>query len=333
LFRKRGRLSNRALERTAASYALAVAAQRERWAPEGREGRVPDETAIVAKPIDAVGQLYQRRALEALPILVRQAWSGQPIYYWEIARELGMTNPRNMNYVLGSVGTSLRNLSKRWNEPIPPLQVLAINVGDNLPGEGFAEFTFDSEAFRRASPYVRRRLVEALTAQVRAFPRWRDVLAEFGAPVPRAESLEQLLPRDVRAAFGGRGESEAHRLFKKFVADHPAHVEVFATTVPPDVEYCLPSGDAVDVLFTTRTSIVAVEVKSQLSPEADLLRGIFQCVKYRAILDAVGAIEQRELATKAVLAIEGCLPESLRTIATTLGVPVFENLGLRPDAV
>jgi hypothetical protein len=288
---------------------------------------VADQTAVVAKPIDPSGELYQRRALQALPILVRQAWAGQPIYYGEIANELGMTNPRNMNYVLGSVGTSLRILSERWNEPIPPLQVLAINVGENLPGEGFAEFTADSEAFRRATPYVRRRLVEALTAQVRAFPRWRDVLTEYGATPPPAEPLDRLLPPDVRSAFGGQGESESHRLFKQFVASHPEHVDALSISTAPDVEFCFPSGDAVDVLFTTRTHVIAVEVKSRLSSDADLLRGIFQCVKYRALLDAITTIEQRELATRALLAIEGSLPKSLRTIATTLGVPVFEHLG------
>jgi hypothetical protein len=46
-------------------------------AAEPRQSRVPDKNARVAKPIDAAGELYQRRALEALPI----------------AGELGMTNP------------------------------------------------------------------------------------------------------------------------------------------------------------------------------------------------------------------------------------------------
>src|SRR5436190_337169 len=126
-----------------------------------------NETAVVAKPIDETGELYQRRALRALPILVRQAWAGRPIYYGEIAQELGMPNPRNMNYVLGSVGTSIQNLSAKWNERIPPLQVLAINVSAGLPGEGFAEFTNEPDAFKRAPLYQRRRMIEALTAQVR----------------------------------------------------------------------------------------------------------------------------------------------------------------------
>ena len=87
-----------------------------------------DETAIVAKPIDAAGELYQQRALRALPILVRQAWAGRQIYYGEIARELDMANPRNMNYVLGSVGTSLQILSDKWKERIPPQEGATVSA-------------------------------------------------------------------------------------------------------------------------------------------------------------------------------------------------------------
>src|SRR5687768_120352 len=102
-------------------------------------------TAGASKPIDPNGELYQQRAFRALPVLVRQAYAGQTIYYSEIARELSMENPRNMNYVLGAIGTSLRQLSAEWNEPIPPIQAIVINKADELPGEGFAEFAPDPE--------------------------------------------------------------------------------------------------------------------------------------------------------------------------------------------
>lgn len=290
-----------------------------------------DETAIVAKPIDPAGELYQQRALRALPILVRQAWAGRQIYYGEIARELDMANPRNMNYVLGSVGTSLQILSDKWKERIPPLQVLAINVSADLPGEGFAEFTTDPEAFKKAPLYQRRRTIDALTAQVRAYPRWRDVLAELGAQVPAARSLDELLPPAERIVLGGQGESEQHRQFKLFVAGHPELVKVTALTAPAAVEHCFPSSDAVDVLFTSRTTMVAVEVKSLLSGECDILRGLFQCVKYRALLDAVVAVEQHEVATRSVLALQGAFPESLRILATTLGIEVFDRVGAHEE--
>ena len=45
-------------------------------------------------------KLYVQRARIALPILVRQAKNGECIFYSNLAEEIGMPNPRNLNYVL-----------------------------------------------------------------------------------------------------------------------------------------------------------------------------------------------------------------------------------------
>ena len=61
-------------------------------------------------------KLFQRRALEALPLLVRQAKASQWIHYSGLASELKMPNPRNLNYVLGALGRELELLSSRWDK-------------------------------------------------------------------------------------------------------------------------------------------------------------------------------------------------------------------------
>jgi hypothetical protein len=68
-----------------------------------------DTTAQIAEPI-AGDKLYQHRARLALPLLVRQAEAGKPIIYSDLAEELGMPNPRNLNYPLGSIGSTIENL-------------------------------------------------------------------------------------------------------------------------------------------------------------------------------------------------------------------------------
>ena len=88
--------------------------------------------SITTKPIDQEGVLYQRRAFSALPLLVRQAEAGQTIHYEHLTRELGMPNPRNLNYVLGSIGTSLRNLGQLWGQEIPAVQALVTNKASGL---------------------------------------------------------------------------------------------------------------------------------------------------------------------------------------------------------
>ena len=92
-------------------------------------------TAKISAPISG-DKLYQERARAALPLLVRQAQAGAPIFYSDLAEELGMPNPRNLNYVLGSIGQSMELLSKSWKEKVPPIQCLVINKATGLPGEG-----------------------------------------------------------------------------------------------------------------------------------------------------------------------------------------------------
>ena len=78
-------------------------------------------------------QEYQLRAQRALPILVRQAISGKPIFYQHLADELGMSNPRTLNFPLGSVGQTLIELGHTWQEEIPPIQCLVVNQSHSTP--------------------------------------------------------------------------------------------------------------------------------------------------------------------------------------------------------
>lgn len=281
-----------------------------------------DSTASLSRPIDPAGSLYQRRALDALPILVRQALAGQTIYYSEIAEELGMPNPRNMNFVLGAVGTSMVALRKQWSEPVPPIQALVINRATDLPGEGFSAFAPDPEAYRNAPLRVKRQLAQGLLAHVFAYQRWDDVLAHFGLVPAAAPDLGALSTLADRRRLRGAGESAEHIALKQRIGDSPSLAGIPDRVVHVTVEYAFASADTVDLLIETRTELWAVEVKSQISDDPDLLRGIFQCVKYRALLDAESAVERRTKDTRVVLATERLLPPVLRRIALTLGVPV-----------
>jgi len=139
------------------------------------------QTAKVAEPISG-DQLYQERARRAFPLLVRQAEAGQPIFYSDLAEELGMPNPRNLNYPLGSIGQTLRDLGKEWNEQIPPLQCVVINKHDRLPGEGIGWFLTDKDDFSSLSLAQKRKIVGVALARVFAYPRWREVLSTLSLP-------------------------------------------------------------------------------------------------------------------------------------------------------
>lgn len=279
-------------------------------------------TAKISFPISG-DKLYQERAREALPLLVRQAKASAPIFYSDLAGELGMPNPRNLNYVLGSIGQSMELLSKSWKEKVPPIQCLVVNRTTGLPGEGIGWFLVKKEEFKSLPLRQKRAIVEAELQHVFAYPRWVEVLA--------ALSLAEVgydFSASVSAASGGfgGGEGAGHKALKLFVASHPEIVGLPANSGKGVNEFALPSGDCLDVSFQHRKLWVAVEVKSTISSEADIARGLFQCIKYRAVVEAVQVATARPQSARAVLVLEGKLPQSLVVLRNLLGVEVVEGV-------
>lgn len=268
-------------------------------------------------------QLYQIRARDALPILVRQALAQRPLFYSEIAEELGISNPRSMNYILGSVGATLIELGKKWREQIPPIQCLVISRATGMPGEGVWWFLHPSETdrFARMSPGERRRRVEIELQRIHCYPRWPDVLRHLGLAPIAVDWSAQL---NAAAALGA-GESDDHRSLKEFVSRHPKLVGATGPR-PGRVEHALPSGDRLDVSFETPGAWVAAEVKSGISNEADLIRGLFQCVKYVAVMRAVDSTKMIQREIRAVLVLEGRFPDRLVPLRNTLHVEVRDGV-------
>jgi hypothetical protein len=282
-------------------------------------------TVQVAAPI-AGDKLYQERARTALPLLVRQAKAGKPIFYSALAEELGMPNPRNLNYVLGSIGHTMERLSEQRKEKVPPIQCLVINKATEMPGEGIGWFLISKEDFGKLPLRRRREIVQAELQHVYAYPNWDQVLAQLGLSPADMDFTEEIGKATRR--FSG-GESNEHRLLKEFVAKNPSAIGLPRSLSPGQTEQRLPSGDCLDVSFRSRKSWIAIEIKSRISDQADLVRGIFQCVKYQAILDAVLLSESKALDARVLLVIEDKLPASLQPLCNLLGVDVIDGIAPR----
>lgn len=282
-------------------------------------------TAKISEPISG-DKAYQVRARAALPLLVRQAQAGVPVFYSDLAEELGMPNPRNLNYVLGSIGQSLERLSKAWKVKVPPIQCLVVNKSTGLPGEGIGWFLIKKEDFASLPLRQKRAIVEAELQHVFSYPRWDKVLNAFSLE-PATSDFSPII-RKASGGFGG-GESEAHKALKEYVARNPKVVGLNSNTQVGVTEYPLPSGDSLDVSFSSRTFWVAAEVKSAISAEADIVRGLFQCVKYRAVMEAVLLSEARPQNARALLVLESSFPPSLIPLRNILGIEVVENITLK----
>lgn len=280
---------------------------------------ITDQTA---SPL-AGDRLYQLRARAALPLLVRQATAAKPIFYSSLAEELGMPNPRNLNYVLGNIGKAMVRLSKQWKTKVPPIQCIVVNKATGIPGEGIGWFLIAKEDFGKLPLRRRREIVQAELQHIYAYPHWDEVLAELKLDPVSIDFSHEV--EKASRGFGG-GESPEHQRLKEFVAKNPTAIGLPKTMPAGQTECRLPSGDCLDVSFRSRKSWVAVEVKSRVSDSADLTRGVFQCVKYQAILDAVLLSESRAIDARAVLVLEDRLPESLRPLCNLLGVDVREEV-------
>lgn len=125
-------------------------------------------------------KLYQIRARQALPILVRQALLKKTIFYEDLAKELGMPNPRNLNYVLGSIGVTLNELSVKWHEKVPLLNTLVINKTTGIPGEGFDEFLPRGVDVRNMSRKQKDAAFKAFYKEIYSYPKWNEVLRALG---------------------------------------------------------------------------------------------------------------------------------------------------------
>jgi hypothetical protein len=286
------------------------------------------ETGATAAPIHG-DKLYQKRARRALPLLVRQAEAKNTILYSDLAEELDMPNPRNLNYVLGSIGQTLQELTEEWGTEIPPIQCIVINKNDGLPGEGIGWFLnknsysgVDPQDFGQLPKVRQREIVQAELQKIYLYPDWRAVLERLSLK-PAATDFSGFLT--AARNFGG-GESDAHKRLKEHVARNPDSIGLSAKSPKGELEYRLPSGDALDVSFLLQKQWVAAEVKSQISDERDLVRGLFQCVKYKAVMAANLLAEGKKRPVKAVLVLEGRLPHSLIPLRNILGVTVYENV-------
>lgn len=266
-------------------------------------------------------KLYQTRARAILPILVRQAIAKQKIPYGKLAEELNL-HWRVLNYPLGCIGDTLLELSEQWQEEIPPIQGLVVNQETGLPGNSVNFLR------RKMSSWEKKAVVKVEGEKVFNYPKWLDVLEELGLSPPKPLNSQFKQPTTHRSSTR---ESEAHKRLKNYIAHHPRAVGLKKSLAPGETEYQLPSGDTPDVLFQSARCHIAVEVKSHISPETDIKRGIFQCVKYRALLKACRSVEIGTYEIDALLAIEGSLSKELIRVKNTLGVQVIENVEVTDD--
>jgi len=239
---------------------------------------------------------------------------------------------------LGRLGEALESLNRSNPErfgTIPQIQLLVCNKKTGRPGNLALGFLgFPKAKTDRMTKQQLDTIVSATHGRSFKYRRWPYVLKALGLkPVPlKLPPPESILPKISEIERRARGEGEDHKRLKLFLAENPKKIGVRSKS-KGDTEVLLLSGDRLDVSFRSGEQWIAVEVKGENSPEADLVRGIFQCVKYKIVMatqlryEALSSGSYLQLADpKVIFACACAVPAALRKFAQPLNIEIRSDL-------
>ena len=285
-------------------------------------------------------------ARRILPVLVRRIEvlpeNDLPITYGELVKEI--------NYGSSQIGSVLAHLHKKVQETgdvlnlknIPPITMMVVNQ-QGIPGLGASHVAPNYS--KDKSKEEKLDILSESLIEIKRFPYWRRILNELGLapssaeaePSPYWHKISSKLAEDNFASSqesnssSGRGKhhygsegSPQHRALCLYVLDNPNAIGKIIT-LPSSIdsqrkEYRLGSGDKVDVVFESEHRIIGVEVKPYHSNETEIERGIYQCIKYQAVLEAQEKLQNTPRQVHTVLVIQKKMSKDNAHITKTLGV-------------
>ena len=262
-----------------------------------------------------------------MEMLISAAQAGDLVTYGKLASHLEVAlrkrriSPRQMGYVAGPLMDRLLEVDNQ----APLINLLVVRSDSDQPGKG-------------ANPYLRRRFnlhgriisgrrrehVQAGLNEVWSYSSWPELFQRAFGRAPNAEPQDEQFDEDGKAdnpKFGGLPESDEHKALKEYVLATPGCLKMKLMRPSGTKEKKLLSGDKMDVEFVCGARRIGVEVKSRRSGWADLRRGIYQCVKYRAVMVAQSGFTAERASCEAVLVTERVLPSDLKALALRLKVP------------
>ncbi len=275
---------------------------------------------------------YTARA--SLPLLVWCAKNGRTITYGQLDKEIVDRGWGNHVMVVqyghpaGAIGSALIETEEKWGHPIPPINALVINKNTQLPGHGVDWYLerYCNCTGKSVDINDKRAIVDEIHADIFAYERWDELLEEYGLnPIENGvqyDDTELEMSKPSRGGWSSESESEEHKNLKQFIANNPQIVGLENSSNKGITEYLFPSADKADVVFKNDSKYLGVEIKSIISNDEDINRGIFQCVKYQSLLRA----EQKALmvppTARAILVVERKPTLALQNLADILGIRV-----------
>ena len=285
----------------------------------------------------------KRTARVGFPILVEYARKRQEITYGEwndeiVKRSLGPSrSPRLYGFPAGTIGDACEDYAAKTGVRVPPINLMVVNKKTRVPGSGadsyFKRYCADrldrNVNPKRLNLREKRALIDLAQKEIFDFPSWGDVLAACGLQetVPPRSKRKRRRPRPSGWSTGP--ESEEHKRLKQMIVDDPTLVDL-KSNEKGDQEHPLWSGDRLDVYFAK--AVVGVEVKTSNAGFDEIHRGVFQCVKYKAVMQAQQIYNRQIPTADCLLALGGTLPEELQDVVALFDLRCYTKLAQTKDS-
>ncbi len=238
-------------------------------------------------------------------------------------------NHRNIGHVVGEMMNILWN---EYSEDVPPINVFVVNQETEHASYGADDYvkTWCKRRGKKLSAMSDDDVLKLVWKDALKFKQWDEILTLFQINTDiEQQEIDGGIDgdgKDRRRLGYGQVESPEHRKFKHYIASHPQRIDE-ALKRRGTVEKGFPSLDEVDVFFAKGSRAFVVEVKSQKSLKnfADLKRGVFQCVKYKALAEAEDTLDGKQRTVFPFLAIEcSRLNPKIQAMADDLDVKIIK---------
>ncbi|MEG3168070.1 hypothetical protein U1737_07695 [Sphingomonas sp. LB3N6] len=246
--------------------------------------------------------------------LIAAALDGATISYGEVKHRLEAEAGFSTVFAtrIGLVAGELMNHIQAVEPDAPLINVLVVNQKDRMPSKGAGSYMatrfrnpkLASKSYKQRYPASWREHFERAAAEVYAyspaewFALYQRVFGDelddavIGAERDRRHKGKEDDYGTGSHKYGAGGEGDHHRALRLWVTANPAEIRRGFAAARTETEFRLDSGDRIDSVYHLENRTVVLEIKSRISNEVDLRRGVYQCIKYRAVKEAMDVREQ-----------------------------------------
>lgn len=266
--------------------------------------------------------------------LIAAALDGTVLTYGQIKRRLESEASFSTIFAtrIGLVAGMLMEAIQKVEPAAPLINVLVVNQQDRQPSEGagpymaakFGNSRLKSPAYKKNHPDKWSEYFDKAAGEVYAYSReeWASLYERvFGGGLSgeqielERQKLHEGKEDDFGAGngkYGPGGESNYHRELRLWVLNNPGLINRSFGSARSETEYNLESGDRIDVVYHLKNEAIVLEVKSRISNTVDFRRGVFQCIKYRAVKIAMDV--RSDVPVRAVLVTETEVPGEISSL-------------------